>query len=107
MSGTEQGAAAAARIKTEVNALLYYDLQSYDKFFAGELDQERVELAQNLSNRLSVITQETGGYSDGQEAVLLTNWYIQEFVLPYLEQDDITGFDPMDEDQVDILYPGK
>ena len=39
---------------------------------------------------------------DGQEAVLLTNWYIQEYVLPFMDQEDLTGFDPMDEGQVDI-----
>lgn len=107
MSGTEQGAAAAARIKTEIDPYLYHDLRAYDKFYDNHLDAQRVEIAESLSNRLSILTQETGHYSDGQEASLLTNWYIQEFVLPYLEKEDITGFDPMDEEQVDIHDPRK
>ena len=102
MSGTEQGAAAAARIKTEVNTQLFYDLRAYEKFFSGHVDQDKVDFIESLSNNLSIITQDEGHYSDGQEAVLLTNWYVQKFVLPYLEQEDITGFDPMDEEQVDI-----
>ena len=107
MSGTEQGAAAAARIKTEVNAYLQYDLRAYEKFYDNNLDAKRVDFAESLSNRLSILTQETGHYSDGQESTLLANWYIQEFVMPYLEQEDITGFDPMDENQVDIHDPRK
>ncbi len=102
MSGTEQGAAAAARIKTEVNTPLFYDLRTYEKFFSGNVDPDKVDFIESLSNNLSIITQDEGHYSDGQEAVLLTNWYVQKFVLPYLDQEDITGFDPMDENQVDI-----
>lgn len=107
MSGTEQGAAAAARIKTEVNTYLYYDLRTYEKFFDSNLDPKRVDMVESLSNNLSIITQDQGHYSDGQEAALMTNWYIQKFVLPYLEPEDVTGFDPMDEEQVDVLDPRK
>ena len=102
ISGTEIGAAAAARIRTGVNTYLTHDLRTYDQFFATSLDQDRVDLVESMSSKLSIITQDQGHYSDGQEAALLTNWYIQEFVLPYLDQEDITGFDPMDESQVDI-----
>lgn len=95
LSGTEAGAAAAARIRTGVNTFFYYDLRSYEKFFSGRRDANKADLMDEL-------TYTAGGYSDGQEATLLTNWYIQEFVLPYMEQEDITGFDPMDEGQVDV-----
>lgn len=95
LSGTEAGAAAAARIKTGVNTFFYYDLRSYEKFFTGKRDADKADFVDSLTYR-------AGSYSDGQEATLLTNWYIQEFVLPFMDQEEITGFDPMDEDQVDI-----
>lgn len=102
LSGTEEGATAAARIKTEVNTYLYYDLRTFDKYYSRSLNEDAVDLIDSLNNRVSVNSYHDGRYSDGQEAVLLTSWYIQEFVLPYLEQDEVTGFDPMDENQVDI-----
>lgn len=107
MSGTEEGAAAAARIRTEVNTYLHYDLRMYDKFFSSNLDDTAMDFAASMGNQLSIITQTDGGASDGQEAVLLTNWYVQKFVMPYLNQDEVTGFDPMDENQVDLTDTGK
>lgn len=101
-SGTDAGAAAAARVKTEVNTLLYFDLRIYDKYFGGQLQEDGVDFIDAMNNKVSVNSYHDGRYSDGQEGALLTNWYIQEFVLPNLDQDDVTGFDPMDENQVDI-----
>ena len=95
-SGTQEGAAAAARIKTGVNTYFYYDLRTYDKFFSSKRNDTAADFVDSMRQRMGADS------SDGQEAVLLTNWFIQELVLPYLEQDEITGFDPMDEDQVDI-----
>lgn len=102
LSGTDDGAAAAARIKTDVNTYLYYDLRTYDKFFSSKVDMDSVNFADSLNSKLSLGDKLADSYSDGQEGCLLTNWYVQEFVLPYLDQEDVTGFDPMDENQVDV-----
>lgn len=98
--GTADAAAAAARIKTGVNPYLSYDLYSYENFFTNR-DQEASDFADSVAAMLVIGSKSTSDH-DGQEALLLTNWYIQEFVLPYLDQEDVTGFDPMDENQVDI-----
>lgn len=94
-AGTQETASAAARIKKEVNFLFSYDLKMYDKFYASHRNTDAADFVDS-------ITKDVETYGNGQEAVLLTNWYIQEFVLPYLDQEDVTGFDPMDEEQVDI-----
>ncbi len=92
-SGSLDGAAAAARIRADVNTYFYYDLRLYEKFFTGNRNDKAADL-------MDSVVGSTQSY--GQEATLLTNWYVQEFILPYLDQEDITGFDPMEEDQVDI-----
>ena len=94
-SGTAEGATAAARIRTGVSSMFYYDLRTYEKFFSGKRDDKAADFVDSLMYRAD-------NYRDGQEATLLTNWYIQEFVLPFMDQEDVTGFDPMDESQVDI-----
>ena len=99
-AGTEQAAAAAARIRTGVNSYFYGDMKAYDKFFSTHQNLKAVNLKDSV---------ESGFYSmfglereQTDMAVLLTNWYITEQVLPYLDKEEVTGFDPMDESQVDI-----
>lgn len=99
-AGTEEAAAAAARIRTGVNSYFYGDLKAYEQFFSGNQNLDAVNMKDSL---------ESGFYSmfglereEPDTAVLLTNWYITEQVLPYLDQEEVTGFDPMDEEQVDI-----
>ncbi len=101
-AGTGKAAAAAARIRTGENAYLSSDLRSYDQFFASR-DQKITDFTADLSAALTLSSTSSGAHHSGQEALLLTNWYVQEFVLPYLDQEDVTGFDPMDETQVDIF----
>lgn len=100
-AGTEQVAAAAARIKTGVNAYLQSDLKAYDTYFTHHYNATAGNLWDSAAEFYRSVT---GGrrQEDGDVAVLLVNWYIQEQVLPYLDQEEITGFDPMDKEQVDI-----
>ncbi len=109
-SGDAQDAAAAARIHSGVNMYLKYDLRIYDKFFSDN----RSETATNLANAandtyIKVSGDEDGTASYGNVATLLFNWYIQEQVLPYQDENQTTDFDPLDKDQVDIsdLLPGE
>ena len=94
-SGTVEGATAASRIRTGVNSFLHHDLRAYEKHYSGTRNQDGADFVDSLLHRNALP-------KDGQEAVLLTNWYIQEYVLPFMDQEDLTGFDPMDEGQVDI-----
>lgn len=100
-TGTDSASAAAARIRSGVNTYLYYDLQNYEKFFTANQNRDRMDAL----DAVRIFYMERTGteyYDESAVAVLLVNWYIQEEVLPYLDQEEITGFDPMDETQVDI-----
>ena len=101
LAGSAEIAAAAARIKTGVNAYLQSDLKAYDAYFGNHYDKTAGNLFDTATEYYFSVT--GGELKDEEEvAVLLVNWYIQEQVLPYLDQEEITGFDPMDKDQVDI-----
>ncbi len=109
-SGSAQDAAAAARIHTEANIYLKYDLREYDKFFLSH----RSETASNLANAVNDSYIKVSGDEDGiasydNVATLLMNWYIQEQVLPFENEDSNSGFDPLDKDQVDVsdILPGR
>ncbi len=109
-SGLPEDAAAAARIHSEVNEKFRHDLRVYDRFFAENQD----DLASNIAGvandtYIKVSGDDAGTASYGNVAILLANWYVQVQVLPYLDQDEITGFDPFDKDQVDVsdILPGR
>ncbi len=102
-SGNAQDAAAAARIHSEANIYLKYDIRVYDKFFSDNRDDTATAIADAANDTyIKVSGDEDGTASYGNVATLLFNWYIQEQVLPYQEADQNTGFDPLDKDQVDI-----
>lgn len=106
--GSEQAAAAAARIDLEVNVYLRYDLRSYDRFFANN----RSEIASNIADvandtYIKVSGDEAGTESYGQVATSLVNWYIENMVLPFVEPEEETGFDPMDKDQINDILGGN
>ena len=101
-SGAGEAAAAAARIDLEVNSYLRYDLKVYDRFFSNH----RSELATDIANaandayiKLSGDVSGTGSY--GRVATDLVNWYIDVMVMPYVDEREESGFDPLDKDYVD------
>ena len=102
--GSAEAAAAAARISLQANAQLRHDLQEYDNFFAGStlsaMAQEVTYTFLNLSGN------QTSGTSYSQVSILLFNWYIEEMVMPYVEQEDVNGFDPMDKDYIGGILEG-
>ena len=100
-SGTGEAAAAAARIDLEVNSYLRYDLKVYDRFFSNN----RSELASNIADAandayIKVSGDSAGTESYGQVATDLINWYIDVMVMPYIDQREESGFDPLDKDYV-------
>ncbi|MBR4972634.1 MAG: DUF3810 family protein [Oscillospiraceae bacterium] len=100
-AGTGEAAAAAARIDLEVNSYLRYDLKVYDRFFAGN----RNELASNIADAandayIKVSGDNAGTESYGQVATDLINWYIDVMIMPYIDQREESGFDPLDRDYI-------
>ncbi len=102
-SGSPQDAAAAARIHTEANFYLKYDLREYDKFFAANRSEVATDIANTANDTyIKVSGDEAGVASYNNVAVLLMNWYIQEQVLPFEQPDAEDVFDPLDKEQVDV-----
>ena len=89
----------AARISLDVNTYLYYDMKTYDKFFASH----RNEVLDNIGDAandtyLKVSGEKEGTASYAQVSIYLVNWYLEEMVLPY--EEDNSEFDPMNKDHV-------
>jgi len=98
-AGTSETAAAAARIDLDVNGYLRYDLTQYDKFFSKHRDDTLSNIADSVNDTyIKVSGDENGTASYGQVSIYLVNWYLEELVYPF-EEDD-SGFDPMDKDYV-------
>ena len=98
-AGTSETAAAAARIDLEINDYLRYDLTQDDKFFTKHRDDTLSNIADSVNDTyIKVSGDENGTASYGQVSIYLVNWYLEELVYPF-EEDD-SGFDPMDKDYV-------
>ena len=100
-AGTGEAAAAAARIDLEVGSYLRYDLKVYDRFFSNH----RSELATGIADAandayLTVSGDSAGTESYGQVATDLINWYLDVMVMPYIDQREESGFDPLDKDYI-------
>ncbi len=106
-AGTPEAAAAAARIDLEVNSYLRYDLKTYDRFFQRNRNDNATNAAGFFSNFYLRITgsDETTAY--GQVASSLVNWYIEEKVLPFIQEDDPQQFDPTDKDYINDIIGGN
>ena len=98
-AGTPETAAAAARVQLGINAHLEYDLTQYDKFFSKHRDETLTNIADSVNDTyIKVSGDENGTASYGQVSIYLVNWYLEEMVFPFEEED--SGFDPMDKDHV-------
>ena len=105
--GSAEASAAAARINLQMNAYLRYDIKSYNDFF----NQNRSEVLSTVSDAVNdayikVSGDENGTTSYSQVSILLVNWYIDEMVMPYVDQDEEAGFDPMDKDYIGGILEG-
>ena len=101
--GTADATTAAARIDAGVNDNLRYDLVTYDYFFRENMDQKATNFANKTNDRyLKTSGDKEGINSYAQVSDLLVSWHIQEVVLPSLQEEEISNFDPYDETQVDL-----
>lgn len=101
--GSAEATTAAARIDSGVNANLRADLDTYDRFFHDHMDKDATKMANNINDKyLKTNGDEEGIDSYAQVSDLLVSWHIQEVVLPSLQEDDVSVFDPYDESQVDL-----
>ena len=97
--GEAKTAAAAARISKGMNTYLYYDLKTYDKFFATHRDEVIADIS-DLANDAYI---KISGDKEGEDSydlvsIYLVNWYLEELVIPYEDED--SNFNPMDKDFV-------
>ena len=98
-AGTEEAAAAAARVQLDVNTYLQYDLKMYDRFFQTHRDNNAASIADMANDGyIKASGDKNGTASYGQVSIYLVNWYIEKQVRPF-EGDD-SGFDPLDKDFV-------
>ena len=101
--GSAEATTAAARIDSGVKASLRADLNAYDRFFQDHMDKDATKVATNVNDTyLKTSGDEEGVASYAQVSDLLVSWHIQEVVLPSLQEDEISDFDPYDESQVDL-----
>ena len=101
--GSAEATTAAARIDSGVKANLRYDLDSYNRFFHDNMDEKASKRANDVNDRyLKISGDKEGVASYSQVSDLLVSWHIQEVVLPSLQEEEISNFDPYDETQVDL-----
>ncbi len=101
--GSQDAAVSAARIQTGVNGYLQHDLTAYNRFFAQHMDGKRSDLADTVNDTyIKVSGDEDGVAAYGQVSDLLVCWHIQQVVIPAEKDEATAGFDPYDEDQVDL-----
>jgi predicted HAD superfamily Cof-like phosphohydrolase len=101
-AGTNEAAAAAARVASGENEKLKADMAAYSQFFAENRDDTATAVA-NAANDTYLKTsgEESGIASYGEVADLLYSWYYQQVVLPNITVVE-DPFDPFDETQVDL-----
>ena len=100
-AGTGEAAAAAARIDLEVNSYLRYDLKTYDRFFSNNRSELATDIAGVANDAYIKLSGDMSGTdSYGRVATDLVNWYIDVMVMPYVDQREESGFDPLDKDYI-------
>lgn len=100
-AGTAEAAAAAARIDLEVNSYLRYDLKTYDRFFSSRRNEAASAVADAVNDAYIKVSGDSAGTdSYGQVATDLVNWYIDVMVMPYVDEREESGFDPLDKDYI-------
>ena len=100
---------AAEELRAGESAYLRNDLTTYNSSFAPGSDHGYYEAKESklddLTKKLLEKNERELEFAETPErsnvADLLVSWHIQEYVLPTLQEEEVT-FDPMDETQVDL-----
>ena len=105
--GTADAVAAAARIDLQVNAYLRFDINRYNHFFSSHRNETLSVVGDTVNDTyIKVSGDEQGTASYGKVSDLLVNWYIEEMVMPYMDQEEENPFDPMDKDYIGGILEG-
>ena len=105
--GTADAVAAAARIDLQVNAYLRFDINRYNHFFSTHRNETLSVVGDTVNDTyIKVSGDEQGTASYGKVSDLLVNWYIEEMVMPYMDQEEENPFDPMDKDYIGGILEG-
>ena len=81
-------------------------MRTYDKFFSSRRNETITRISDGVNDTyIKISGDKNGEKSYGQVSIYLVNWYLEELVLPF-ENEDST-FDPMDKDHVDGILGGK
>lgn len=93
--------AVAQRLQRTESRQLHQDMESYNASFAAQSDYAYYTPEEKADTRDSTNVTVADTPLRSHVADLLVSWHIQQYVLPELEQEEVT-FDPMDETQVDL-----
>ena len=105
--GSAEAAAAAARIGLQMNSQLRHDYKTYNEFFASHRNETLNNVADAVNDTyIKVSGDENGTASYSQVSILLVNWYIDEMVMPYVQEDEDDRFDPLDKDYIGGILEG-
>lgn len=107
IDGSAEASAAAARISLQMNNQLRHDYKSYNEFFTSRRNETLNTVADVVNDTyIKVSGDENGTASYSQVSILLVNWYIDEMVMPYVQEDKEDGFDPLDKDYIGGILEG-
>lgn len=107
-TGSDQAAAAAARIDLEVNSYLRYDLKIYDRFFSNHRNSFASNVADTANDAYIKLSGDSAGTeSYSQVATSLVNWYLEVMVKPYVDEREESGFDPLDKEFIHGILGGN
>lgn len=93
--------AVAQRLQRTESRQLHQDMENYNASFAAQSDYAYYTPEEKADTRDSTNVTVADTPLRSHVADLLVSWHIQQYVLPELEQEEVT-FDPMDETQVDL-----
>ena len=99
------GSAEAKQMQKElsvgVNDNFYHDISTYNAFFSQKRHEQATQIADTVNDTyIKVNGDDRGVASYGEVCDLLVSWHIQQVVIPSLGIEEVSKFDPYDEDQV-------
>ena len=100
-ANTADATQALKRLSAGVNERFFRDMQEYDTFFAQKRDEQATQVATTVNDGyIKVNGDDRGVESYGEVCDLLVSWHIQKIVIPSLGIEEVSKFDPYDENQV-------
>lgn len=99
--GSVEAKQAMKEVSSGVNDNFYNDMVSYSNFFAQNRDEKATEVANTVNDGyIKANGDERGVASYGEVCDLFVSWHIQQVVIPSMGQEEVSKFDPYDENQV-------